>query len=272
MATDEPKLSGPDAGRVRHLFLTHVPEVATGRIRIKAIARKPGVRTKIALDAPRPIDVVAACLGSVPPTGASDPSQATWAARRADGSMLWGSQEPLPDRIQRLVAGLAGAERLDIVRWHEDAPSLIQNALAPAAVERLALKPLLGRALAVVRDDQLSLAIGRDGVNVQLAAALTGWDIEILTEQELDQVTAGARDSFRRIPGIQPDQVAALIDAGFLSHDDLSLAEPARLAELLAISQDRAAAMAAFAKQAASLNDEQDQPPPRSWWRRLLGL
>ncbi|MEM9123682.1 MAG: transcription termination factor NusA, partial [Pseudomonadota bacterium] len=136
------------------LFMQEVPEIYDGIIEIKAVARDPGSRAKIAvISRDSSIDPVGACVG------------------------MRGS------RVQAVVNELQG-EKIDIIQWSEDPANFIVNALAPAEVAKVVLDEEAERIEVVVPDDQLSLAIGRRGQNVRLASQLTGWDIDILTEQE----------------------------------------------------------------------------------------
>jgi N utilization substance protein A len=136
------------------LFTMEVPEIYDGIIEIKSVARDPGSRAKIAvISRDSSIDPVGACVG------------------------MRGS------RVQAVVGELQG-EKIDIIPWSSDAASFIVNALQPAEVAKVVLDEDAERIEVVVPDDQLSLAIGRRGQNVRLASQLTGWDIDILTEQE----------------------------------------------------------------------------------------
>ncbi|WP_157017627.1 transcription termination factor NusA [Mesorhizobium xinjiangense] len=136
------------------LFTMEVPEIYDGIIEIKSVARDPGSRAKIAvISRDSSIDPVGACVG------------------------MRGS------RVQAVVGELQG-EKIDIIPWSEDAAAFIVNALQPAEVAKVVLDEEAERIEVVVPDDQLSLAIGRRGQNVRLASQLTGWDIDILTEQE----------------------------------------------------------------------------------------
>mgnify|MGYP000899169657 CR=1 FL=1 len=136
------------------LFAQEVPEIYDGIIEVKAVARDPGSRAKIAvLSRDSSIDPVGACVGM---RGA---------------------------RVQAVVTELQG-EKIDIIQWSPDAATFIVNALAPAEVSKVVLDEDAGRIDVVVPDDQLSLAIGRRGQNVRLASQLTGWNIDILTEAE----------------------------------------------------------------------------------------
>src|SRR5690348_9358216 len=136
------------------LFAQEVPEIYDGIIEVKAVARDPGSRAKIAvISRDSSIDPVGACVG------------------------MRGS------RVQAVVGELQG-EKIDIIPWSPSAASFIVNALQPAEVAKVVLDEDAERIEVVVPDDQLSLAIGRRGQNVRLASQLTGWDIDILTEQE----------------------------------------------------------------------------------------
>ncbi len=142
---------------VRKLFELEVPEIGEGIIKIKNIARDAGYRTKIAvLSEDQHIDCVGACIG------------------------VRGS------RIKNIVDELGG-EKIDIIRWDEAPETLIPNALKPAEISGIVLFSETKQATVVVPEDQLSLAIGKRGQNVRLASKLTGWDIDILTEQEYSQ-------------------------------------------------------------------------------------
>ncbi len=139
------------------LFKMEVPEIYDGIIEIKAVARDPGSRAKIAvISYDSSIDPVGACVG------------------------MRGS------RVQAVVNELQG-EKIDIIPWNEDAPTFLVNALQPAEVTKVVLDEDAGKIEVVVPDDQLSLAIGRRGQNVRLASQLTGLDIDILTEAEESQ-------------------------------------------------------------------------------------
>ncbi|MHB2266671.1 transcription termination factor NusA [Aliihoeflea sp. PC F10.4] len=136
------------------LFTMEVPEIYDGIIEIKSVARDPGSRAKIAvISRDSSIDPVGACVG------------------------MRGS------RVQAVVGELQG-EKIDIIPWSQDAAAFIVNALQPAEVAKVVLDEDAERIEVVVPDDQLSLAIGRRGQNVRLASQLTGWDIDILTEEE----------------------------------------------------------------------------------------
>ena len=128
---------------------------------------------------------------------------------------------------------------------------MIPNALQPAQIEDVFLYARLGRAIVLVKEDQLSLAIGRRGQNVRLASKLVGWDIEIMTHDELNEGIERAENWFRQIPSTTDELVEAFIEEGFLSYDDLTFLEPAQLAELAGVTEDQAEEMIAFAEEAA---------------------
>jgi N utilization substance protein A len=125
---------------------------------------------------------------------------------------------------------------------------LIPNSLQPAVIEEVFLYPRLGRAIVLVKEDQLSLAIGRRGQNVRLASKLVGWDIEIMTHDELNAGIEQAETWFREIPEVTDEQVEVFIEEGFLSFDDLTFLEPAELAELAGVSEEQAEETIAFAE------------------------
>jgi len=187
---------------VQRLFEQEIPEIAESVIEIKAIAREPGYRTKVAVSSTdQRVDCVGACVGV------------------------------RGNRIKNIVEELAG-ERIDIVRYSDDMQLLIPNALQPAEVEEVILCQMLGRAIVLVREDQLSLAIGRRGQNVRLASKLCGWDIEIMTRDELDDQIEQAVVGFASLEGVEDELAEKLVGEGFLSYDDLSVIEPDALMEM----------------------------------------
>jgi N utilization substance protein A len=179
------------------LFAQEVPEIYDGIIEIKAVARDPGSRAKIAvISNDSSIDPVGACVG------------------------MRGS------RVQAVVGELQG-EKIDIIPWSNDPATFVVNALAPAEVAKVVLDEEAHRIDVVVPDDQLSLAIGRRGQNVRLASQLTGWDIDILTEaQESERRTEEFRvRSQLFIDALDVDDVIAhlLVTEGFTKVEDVAL-------------------------------------------------
>lgn len=180
---------------VRRLFELEIPEIADNVISIRALAREAGYRSKVAVSSiDQKVDAVGACVG------------------------VRGT------RIKNIVDELGG-ERIDIVRWNESLQVLIPNALQPAEIDEVMLCQLLGRAIVLVREDQLSLAIGRRGQNVRLASKLCGWDVEIMTSDELDELIEKAVGMFQQIDGVDTELAERLVEQGILSFDDLSVME-----------------------------------------------
>ncbi len=176
---------------IRRLFESEVPEIAEGIIEIRALAREAGYRSKVAVTSfDDKVDPVGACVG------------------------VRGS------RIKNIVDELGG-EKIDIVRWNESSQVLVANALMPAKVSEIALCFELGRATVVVEEDQLSLAIGKHGQNVRLAARLTGWDIDILTPDEYNQGIERLSTTVKGVAGADDVLVDKLIALGIISVLDL---------------------------------------------------
>jgi N utilization substance protein A len=134
---------------------------------------------------------------------------------------------------------------------------MIPNALQPAQIEEVFLYPRLGRAIVLVKEDQLSLAIGRRGQNVRLASKLVGWDIEIMTHEELTDGVERAEGWFSQLPGVTPELVETFIEEGFLSYDDLTFLEAAQLAELAGVTEEQAEEMIIFAEEMAEKVEEE---------------
>ncbi len=148
-------------GLIKRLFELEVPEISSGAVEIKAAAREPGHRTKIAVWSNDPnVDPVGACVG-------------------ARGSRV------------RMVTNELRGERVDVVPFSDDPVELIQSALAPARVREVRLDDDTGTATVIVSDYQLSLAIGKEGQNARLAARLTGWRIDIKSETQLADEESG---------------------------------------------------------------------------------
>ncbi len=194
---------------VQRLFEQEIPEIAEGVITINAMAREPGYRSKVAVSSSdQRVDCVGACVGV------------------------------RGNRIKNIVDELAG-ERIDIVRWNDDPEVLIPNALQPAEVDQVLLCDMIGRAIVLVREDQLSLAIGRRGQNVRLASKLCGWDIEIMTADELEEQIERAVSGFSTLEGVTEELAQALVEQGYLSYDDLSVIEPEALKEMGGLSDEQ---------------------------------
>src|SRR5215207_8275424 len=195
---------------IKRLFEREVPEVGERTIEIKALAREPGHRTKIAVSSiDSKVEAVGACVG------------------------VRGS------RIKNIVDELGG-EKIDIVRWNESSQILIGNALKPAEVTEVALCFELGRATVVVNDDQLSLAIGKRGQNVRLAARLTGWDIDILTPPEFQAGTQRIDTVLKSVEGITQEMVDKMIALGLIDVRDIEEVGTGPLMEELGLDEETA--------------------------------
>jgi N utilization substance protein A len=195
---------------IRRLFEREVPEVGERTIEIKALAREPGHRTKIAVSSiDSKVDAVGACVG------------------------VRGS------RIKNIVDELGG-EKIDIVRWNESSQILIGNALKPAEVTEVALCFELGRATVVVNEDQLSLAIGKRGQNVRLAARLTGWDVDILTPVEFQAGVQRLDHTLKSVEGVAQEMVDKVIALGLIDVRDIEEVGTGPLMEELGLNEETA--------------------------------
>jgi N utilization substance protein A len=196
------------------LFAQEVPEIYDGVVEIKSVARDPGSRAKIAvISNDHSIDPVGACVGM---RGA---------------------------RVQAVVNELQG-EKVDIIQWNPDAASFIVNALAPAEVSKVVLDEDSNRIEVVVPESQLSLAIGRRGQNVRLASHLTGWDIDILTEQEESERRQKefAERSQAFMDALDVDEVIAqlLVTEGFASVEEVAYVELGEIAHIEGFDENTA--------------------------------
>ncbi len=223
------------------LFAQEVPEIYDGIIEIKAVARDPGSRAKIAvISNDSSIDPVGACVG------------------------MRGS------RVQAVVGELQG-EKIDIIPWSPDPATFVVNALAPAEVAKVVLDEDARKIEVVVPDDQLSLAIGRRGQNVRLASMLTGWDIDILTEeQESERRQAEFHERSQRfMDALDVDDVIAhlLVTEGFSSIEEIAYVPLEDLTDIEGFDEEVAAELRARAGQ--YLEEEAERLTQR---RRELGV
>ena len=206
---------------VQALFEQEIPEISEGVITVNQISREAGYRSKVAVSSnDQRVDCVGACVGV------------------------------RGNRIKNIVDELAG-ERIDIVRHSDDLQQLIPNALQPAEVEEVILCKMMGRAIVLVREDQLSLAIGRRGQNVRLASKLCGWDIEIMTREELEEQIDNAVASYSALDGMSDELAEILVGEGFLSYDDLSVIEPDDMMEMGSLTAEQVDAIVAQAEHKA---------------------
>ena len=203
------------------LFGQEVPEIYDGIVEVKAVARDPGSRAKIAvISRDSSIDPVGACVG------------------------MRGS------RVQAVVGELQG-EKIDIIPWSQDQATFIVNALQPAEVVKVVLDEEADRIEVVVPDDQLSLAIGRRGQNVRLASQLTGWDIDILTEAEESERRqkefVERTDTFMQALDVDETVGQLLAAEGFRSVEEIAYVEPTELADIQGLDEETGAEIQARA-------------------------
>jgi len=196
------------------LFAQEVPEIYDGIVEIKAVARDPGSRAKIGvISRDSSVDPVGACVG------------------------MRGS------RVQAVVNELQG-EKIDIIPWSPDIATFVVNALAPAEVAKVVIDEDRERIEVVVPDTQLSLAIGRRGQNVRLASQLTGWDIDILTEQEESERRQADFENSTRVfmEALNVDEVVGqlLASEGFSSVEELALVDVRELAGIEGFDEETA--------------------------------
>jgi N utilization substance protein A len=204
------------------LFAQEVPEIYDNIVEVKAVARDPGSRAKIAvISRDSSVDPVGACVG------------------------MRGS------RVQAVVNELQG-EKIDIIPWSPDIATFVVNALAPAEVAKVVLDEEKERIEVVVPDQQLSLAIGRRGQNVRLASQLTGWDIDILTEQEESERRQAEFENRTRvfIDALNVDEVVGqlLASEGFTSVEELALVDEKEIAGIEGFDEETAQELQARAR------------------------
>jgi N utilization substance protein A len=215
-------LSRAHGGFMAKLFAQEVPEVYDGVIEIRAVARDPGSRAKMAVVSnDSSIDPVGACVG------------------------MRGS------RVQAVVAELQG-EKIDIIQWSPDEATFLVNALAPAEVTKVVMDEEDERVEVVVPDEQLSLAIGRRGQNVRLASQLTGWQIDIMTESQESE--RRQREFAERTvlfqEALDVDEVIAqlLVTEGFVTVEDVAYVELGEVAAIEGFDEDTAEEIQARAR------------------------
>ncbi len=214
-------MSRAHPGFLIRLFEQHVTEIYDGIVTIESAARDPGLRSKIAVySKDSSVDPVGACVGM---KGA---------------------------RVQAVVQELNG-EKIDIVPWDKDPARLVCNALAPAVVSKVIVDDERHSMEVIVAEDQLSLAIGKRGQNVRLAAQLTGWRLDIKSEAKLEQQMAGVRAVLASIPGLGDMHAGILVHEGIKSPAELADLAPRTLVRLLNLELDEAELVIASAKEKA---------------------
>ncbi|MCR4521934.1 MULTISPECIES: transcription termination factor NusA [Bosea] len=223
------------------LFGQEVPEIYDGIVEVKAVARDPGSRAKIAvISRDSSIDPVGACVG------------------------MRGS------RVQAVVGELQG-EKIDIIPWSPDVATFVVNALQPAEVAKVVLDEEADKIEVVVPDEQLSLAIGRRGQNVRLASQLTGWDIDILTEQEESERRqkefVQRTDLFMNALNVDETVGQLLASEGFRNVEELAYVDLSELASIEGFDEDTAGEIQSRAQEhLAAVEAELDEK------RRALGV
>lgn len=184
-------LSRKDPNLVIKLFEMEVPEIADGIVEVRSIAREPGFRTKIAVySKDSDVDPIGACVG------------------------MKGS------RVQSIVQELKG-EKIDIVAWDEEPARFVCNAIAPAEVVKVIVKERDKTMEVVVPDDQLSLAIGKRGQNVRLAAELCNWNIDILSETKIEELSRRHQRVLMEILGAEKDEAFVLYNHGYRGIEEI---------------------------------------------------
>jgi len=225
-------LSRSHPNLVKKLFEMEVPEIYEGIVEIKAIARIPSQRTKIAVySKDEKVDCVGACVGV------------------------------RGNRVKNIISELRG-EKIDIVRWSEDLNEFIQAALAPAKVSEIRLDKANRKALVLVEEDQLSLAIGKHGQNVRLASLLVGWELDVRTykmieeEKKKQQIFKEEEIGLDRLPAINEKLKEGLSSAGFKTLKEIAHADINELTKIKGIGKVRAEKLIKKAKEL--LKEEED--------------
>jgi N utilization substance protein A len=206
---------------VKRLFELEVSEIAEKIVQIKAIAREPGYRTKLAvISNDEKVDPVGACVG------------------------MRGL------RVKNIVRELSG-EKIDIIRWSPDIKTYAINALSPAKLSRVEISDSEEQTIHVTCDsEQLSLAIGKRGQNVRLSAKLLGWKIDIQRDENdisFEEKVEMAVTALAQVEGIDADSASKLVHAGFLTLDGILAVQPSDLVDIAGLDDDTAAAIHAAA-------------------------
>jgi transcription termination/antitermination protein NusA len=192
------------------LFEQEVPEIAEGIVRIMCAAREPAQRAKIGVrSTDADVDPVGACVG------------------------MKGS------RVQAVVQELRG-EKIDIIPWNDDPAHFVCNALAPAEISKVIIDQDTGTMEVIVADDQLSLAIGKKGQNVRLAAKLTGWKIDVRSESKEEKITGESFERLLAIDAMDEETATILFDNGYRTPEDIARATRAEMSSFVGITEDRA--------------------------------
>ncbi len=210
-------LSRTSSDLVKRLFEVEVPEISEHVIEIKALVREPGFRTKVAVSSvDSRVDPVGACVG------------------------VRGS------RIKNVVDELSG-EKVDIIPWSDDAQTFIGNSLKPAPVLDVRLFPKCKRAEVIVADDKLSLAIGRRGQNVRLAAKISGWDVDVFAPRQFEERWSRGKAELMTLPGVGEEGIRAFVEMGLAGYGDVVDGGAEKLLQVEGMDEAKATAIYAFA-------------------------
>lgn len=220
------------------LFRTEVPEVSEGIVILRGTARLPGIRSKIAVSSiDSDVDPVGACVGMK------------------------------GNRVQNIVQELRG-EKIDIVQWNPDIAKFVCNALSPAEISRVIIDEDKQSMEVVVNDEYLSIAIGKGGQNVSLACEITGWHLEITSEEAYSREVKQGYDSLMKISGVGLSLAEVLFKGGYASIIDIAEADIDDLISLIYVDEEKAEAMVSEARaileeelRQADAGDEEDHKP-----------
>jgi len=202
-------LSRKHEGLVKKLFELEVPEIFEGVVEIKAIAREPGERTKVAVYSKDPkVDCVGACVG------------------------IKGS------RVKNIIDELRG-EKIDIIRYSDDIKEFICEALKPAIVSEIEIDRKNKHAKVLVAQDQLPIAIGKRGQNVRLASLLIGWEIDVRSKEAIEEDIK----EILKLKNVGKKIAGVLVEAGYNSLEEIAKADPKDLANLKGIGEKKAMAL-----------------------------
>jgi len=208
-----------------HLFKTEVPEISEGIVKILGAAREPGVRAKIAVSSSdADIDPVGACVG------------------------MKGT------RVQNVVQELRG-EKIDIISWHVDPAKFVCNALAPAEISRVIIDEENQAMEVIVPDEFLSIAIGKRGQNVRLASKLTGWYLDVKSDEQYKEAMQTGYESLLSLPGVGQSMADALYEKGFFSAEEISSASVEDLVQVKGIGEGTAEKLIENAMNIISINE-----------------
>ncbi|WP_299982083.1 transcription termination factor NusA [Desulfobacula sp.] len=216
------------------LFKTEVPEVAEGIVTLRSAARAPGIRAKIAVSSmDSDVDPVGACVGMK------------------------------GNRVQNIVQELRG-EKIDIIQWNPDIARFVCNALSPAEIARVIIDEDNQSMEVIVNDEYLSIAIGKGGQNVSLACEITGWHLEVTSEEEYSREVKEGYDSLMKLTGIGLSKAEVLFKGGYSSLVDISEAVVEDIVSISNFSESKAEKMIEEAKvilEKESRQESRDQEP-----------